>query len=956
MTDVVDPDPTSGRLATGLLRTVDVLIGVLVFLLPMVMGGREAWGHWLLITTALLLGVAWCTYATVSGSRYRVSWLELFLLAGFGIIWFQWQPQAPEQLEQFSPEYNRLLPTWAETQLSDEAGSWSTISFVPEVTKYAAWVLLAYALILTVLFQRIRQPDDCRRLLKWVGVGGIVMATFALLQWTTANGRFFWFYEHPFTDPTIHLKGAFTNRNHFAQFLSLSIAPLIWWLFRDITVFVTGDEEGTRARHGKRRQRSAGPEKQPVGNSFRRTLGLPILVLLAATALVIVSVLLSLSRGGMIAAGAATSIALVGLWRGFRLGGAMAAVLIGGGLLGLGLLTFSDQEQLQTKLDQLISADVEQIDTGGNRQAVWAADAKVIRKFPLLGTGVGSHRDVYTLYMENYADFARNEMTHAESSFIHAALETGLIGAGCLIAALLFLLLRLVVGIVRNKVPGGRACAIAVVASAVGAILHAVVDFIWYVPAIVVISLVLVAVGLRSVSNGFGSDAASRGLWFPRIGWALAGGLCVWGLIRVEPELLAKISAERHLYAAFRTDRDMFVGEADGGDDLSAGDAIVMVEEEELSPEAQAEYDAAEAARRAVAEIRYYGQRIRHLAASLDAWPKQHRVQLMLAEDLLTLFDLLQTRSENPFALKMLRDAGATAGFESSDELHEWLAGNCGKRLRLVSAADAMVRGSLAGCPVQGNAYLTLMETAFLNDPNDSLHQELIDQAMLVRGHDPRVRFVAGREAILQDDWKTGLELWESVFHSNQYFRLTIVQMTAGQVPVEFFLQQFSPNAIELRDLLTIYDKLERQRDSDVLLRALCRAIPAEAPELKDDEERLALMMQAYSYARRLEDLELALKLLGSVAEEFPLEFEPRYHLGMTLVELERPEEALDHLQWCYDQDPGNIWIPRLIVRARKQMLKIERTGDLPPHLRDRIQPVGMTDDGAKRRSGVTQL
>lgn len=35
----------------------------------------------------------------------------------------------------------------------------------------------------------------------------------------------------------------------------------------------------------------------------------------------------------------------------------------------------------------------------------------------------------------------------------------------------------------------------------------------------------------------------------------------------------------------------------------------------------------------------------------------------------------------------------------------------------------------------------------------------------------------------------------------------------------------------------------------------------------------------------------------------------------------------MEHLSWCYDQDPGNIWIPKLIVRARKQMLKIEDRG-----------------------------
>ncbi|MCP4857293.1 MAG: hypothetical protein GY903_22655, partial [Fuerstiella sp.] len=50
----------------------------------------------------------------------------------------------------------------------------------------------------------------------------------------------------------------------------------------------------------------------------------------------------------------------------------------------------------------------------------------------------------------------------------------------------------------------------------------------------------------------------------------------------------------------------------------------------------------------------------------------------------------------------------------------------------------------------------------------------------------------------------------------------------------------------------------------------------------------------------------------------------------MTLVELERPQEALDHLKWCHDQDPGNIWVPDLIRRAREQILELPEDDHAP--------------------------
>lgn len=937
MTTVVNSGRVPNRFAGVMLYLVDGLIAVLIFVLPFIMGGREAWGHWFLISVSLLLGAAWSACAAVQGCRYRISWLELFLIAGLGIAWFQVQPRAPETMAQFSSEYERLLPAWADTQETQTSSdSWATLSFTPVETRHAWWVFLAYAVILTVLFQRVRETKDCTRLLQAVGIVGVSMTGFALFQWATSNGRFFWFYEHPYTDPTTHLKGAFTNRNHFAQFLSLTIGPLLWWLFRDLKLFLeqrstggtTAPPEQKKPRRKRKQNSRSSLTTRKISlsqQSFGDQLTIPILLLLCAVAIVIVAVLLSLSRGGMIAAAAATVVALVGLWRGLKLGGAMAGLLLGGGLLFFSLLGFSDQEQLQTKLDQLLSADADKIDTGGNRRAVWAADAKVIRRFPLLGTGVGSHRDVYSIYMDNYAEFALAEMTHAESSFVHIALETGLIGAGGLAAALLLVLFRLTTGALLSRTDIHRAMTVAVIASAVGAILHAVVDFIWYVPAIVVVSLVLLVVGLKTASRSFGNNDTTAGLWFPRVGWAAAGGFCLLGLIHIQPELMTRIEGEKHWYAALRVKLDVADDETDGFDDLEAGDSILLDEAPvRLSAEEQARQEAAEQERQQVAQLKYLKERVKHLSAALKANPDQHRVQAALADQLLRLFDLLQIRSSNPMPLNMVRDAALASDFDSSAELQSWARRACGNNIRLVSYADRLSREALAGCPVLGHAYLNLMETRFLTDPKDTLHQNLIDQAMLVRGYDPRVRFVAGREAMMVGENETALSLWESVFHSTQYFRMNILRLVAQQVPVEFFLQQFEPNAEELKDLRTIYTVLERDRDIRVVLDRLCDAIPLEAPSIEDDDERLEEMMIAYAAARELEDLEKAIRILTPMIDDFPLAFEPRYHLGATLVDLERPEEAMPHLQWCHEHDPGNIWVPRLIVRARKLLLKAE--------------------------------
>ena len=791
-----DPPSASARS----LLPVDGLIAALVFVLPFVMGGREAWGHWFVITVAFLLGIAWCVHAVLTGARYHLSWLEYLFVGGLAVSWLQVQPQSPDVLSAFSTEYERLLSFWSQTQ--PEQAEWATLSLTPVETRHGFWMLVAYMIIGLVVFQRVRTTTDGERLLKWVGLSGLAMSLFGLAQWGGSNGRFFWFYEHPYTDTHVHLKGAFTNRNHFAQFMALALGALLWWLVHETRRLAAGEVVAASkftfgaAGSGRRKKKTTSKRRElpPVPtrheNVFDRYATLPLIGLLAATCLVGLSVLLSLSRGGMIAAAAVFLISAAGLWRGAKSGAAGVAVILGGGVLLLSLVAVSDQEQLQSKVDQILSSDADQMDTGGVRRAIWAADAKVIEKFPLLGTGVGSHRDVYPLYMDNYAEFAEAVMTHAESSFVHLALETGLVGCGMLVLGLLMLIARLTWGSFGNTVRN-QACTVVVLGCTVGGILHGVVDFIWYAPAIVVTSLVLVAVGLRTSQKDFGEpQAVDRvGLWFPRMGWAALGGACVCGMMAQQPELWSRIDAEHHWYAALRTDMVNYdeAVEAEEFTELQPGDTVTVEVEERRDTEPTAEDEATLLAGRIALRKQYLTQRLRHMQASLQARPEQHQVQLAMAEQAVKLFDVLQLESDSPFSLGMLRDA-AGSGFESREQLRTWLENNCGSRVGLLDLANRLARRSLTGCPVQGFAYLTMMRTGFLDGPEQLDRQALIDQALLVRGHDPRIRLAAGKEALVAGDQPTALKLWKSVFHSTQTFRQEVIRQWAHSVPAAFFL------------------------------------------------------------------------------------------------------------------------------------------------------------------------
>ena len=61
--------PRSWSSHSFLLRIVDAILVLLLVVFPFVMGGREAWGHRILISLAAALGFVWCVHRACTGGR-----------------------------------------------------------------------------------------------------------------------------------------------------------------------------------------------------------------------------------------------------------------------------------------------------------------------------------------------------------------------------------------------------------------------------------------------------------------------------------------------------------------------------------------------------------------------------------------------------------------------------------------------------------------------------------------------------------------------------------------------------------------------------------------------------------------------------------------------------------------------------------------------------------------------
>ncbi|MCA9036629.1 MAG: O-antigen ligase family protein [Planctomycetaceae bacterium] len=938
----------------GMLLTDCAIVALLLFF-PFIMGGREAWGHRILISLSLFMGLAWSLHRFQKGGRLLILTLEPLLIAGLMLVWYQTIPQTPAVMSGISGEYQRLFPSWGATQADppsrepDQAVSvgsetsdvapgpvWNTLSLTPSETRHGFWILLAYGIIGIVMTQRIRNQADCETLLKLVGISGVMMAVFAVAQMATSNDKFFWFYRHPFTGTREVLKGAFTNRNHFAQFLAISVGPLIWWALKE------------RRQH---QLQNAGTVRQGLGpaqgnhSNFDNLVSVRLLLLICAVAGVMMCAVLSLSRGGMAAAALAACVSCVGLLRNESTRRTLSLALPATGiLLVLGLMLLGG-DTVDVRVNQIASGDVNKLDSGNARRTIWAADIEATRKFPLFGTGVGSHREVYPTYMTDFADFSTFEFSHAESTYINLALETGLAGLGLLVIGLAYVLTRLLWRMVRPADSEQAELVAAVSASLLAGAAHATADFIWYAPAIVVTTVVLVVAGLR-LCSGFERE---RGITIPRPFWLAPAVACGGLLLLVQPGLSARVAGEKYWYQYLLTTLDeqrdvadaaislamdseeaeeLSLYESDASDAYDAddpGDATVEMEYRNHGHNGNSPDDASQPDHR---DLSIKKHRLGLLVKSLKACPDQPRVQLTMAQLCLTLFDEQQATSETPLNLTQIRDTVRSAEFQSQQEKMAWLQRAFGKAIKLPMLADQLARKSLAQCPIQGTAYMLLAETSFLRPASSTMARTMLDQALLVRGYDPRTRFLIGQELLMTGNQAEALEHWSVVFHANSYYRRAITALYSRMVPPSLLLQQFAPKLPELADVLSVYKASGQEYDLKPVLDLIAAHMDEEHDGMSD-ELRVNLAMDAFDTAFAMGDYSLCENVLTKILAVDESAYRPRKALGMTYFEQKRFDEAARTLLWCYEQQPTDGRVIQLIRDSRRLALE-NRTPAMP--------------------------
>ena len=879
---------SSGRDRIGrlLLMAVDAGLAAALFVVPLVMGGRMALGQLVLVAIALWVAVCWCLRQCFSSSPGWIrSPLDLSLPVAIVLVGLQVVPLRPSWIGSLSPRLYETLPMWAPQGDSGAGlGVWNTLSLTPAATWSSLFLLVAFAMLLVVTVQRVRSVEDVERLIRWVAIAALSMAVFGLVQCLAGNGKFFWVYEHPYTNANYVVKGSFTNPNHFAHFIALGIGPLIWWV-------QSARRKGDRSRREGRRNALSATSRQDV------TTGL-LAIALAFAAFV---GLMSLSRGGAMAIFAAGAVGLAVLYRGrlieykTLLAAAGIAAFVGA------CLAIHGFESVSAELDDFRS--ISELDKGDNRRKIWAADAVGIRDHLLTGTGLGSHREVVPIYLK-HESVAEIDYTHAENGYVQVALEAGLPGLTLALAAVALTTFWCLSSLRRGASDRTLLCIAAIAPCLAASYLHSLADFVWYVPGCMVVVVMMAACACRLWQFSRADEPRpTEASWFNRAGWVSAAVLLVVvGVFMLQDRLTAARACPAwHRYLALNFSKT-------GSAELESPEMLHSM--------------------------------LRELSTVVERQPGHARAHARLAEIHLALFERGDETGASPFTVRQVRDAATASQFASRQALCEWLGRAFGERWKHLEESRRHARQAVEQCPLLGETYIHLAEVAFLEGPSAAGKDDLIQQALAVRPQDGLVLFEAGREEMLAGRMEEAFGYWRRSYHSGSVGRRHLLPFLAAQIPAAMFIEIFEPDLRTVEHMAGQYHNLGRPDQRRVALLYCAEAYCRRAGQARGAAAADAWVDAAKAY-RDLEDQTARLQCLENAVGSDATNYDARnalgtlhHELGTSLLESNRAgdaerhlAEAEKHFRWCLQWKPTDKKLLSALEAVYDRRLRI---GSLP--------------------------
>jgi O-antigen ligase len=382
----------------------------------------------------------------------------ILLCLFLGLILFQMIPLPSGAVKILSPkalELRQVLSCSDFNLLSSSTSvppsSSSALSLLPFATQleFFKWLSLI-GFFLFLLYGRVL--DDARlrnRLIIAIMLVGAGEAFYGMIEFFSGH-RHILFLDHSSSMSAV--SGTFVNPNNFAGYLLMVIPLATGYLLSRLTLQADRFEDW--------RQTLSSLE----GKNLLIGFGIILMVLglfFSASRMGIISLLLSFSL-----------LAILFRDRQKEKRFSRAPILV----VGLGLLWAAS-----IGLDAVISRFLSGSESLELRRMIWADTFKIIRDFPILGSGLGTFAQIFPMYRSFHI---QGSITHAENDYVQLAAEVGSLGVVILTVGFLNLFLKTTSGI-RTLPPGSpqRPIALGGLVGVLALMFHSLVERNLQVPA-----------------------------------------------------------------------------------------------------------------------------------------------------------------------------------------------------------------------------------------------------------------------------------------------------------------------------------------------------------------------------------------------------------------------------------------------------------------------------------------
>ncbi|CAN5579599.1 O-antigen ligase [soil metagenome] len=353
----------------------------------------------------------------------------------------------------------QIIPFGTLAETAGVAGIPRTISLEPFWTQVFSLHIFAFFIFLAAFLTFIDSAHRLRKIVLLITIFGFAFAFFAILQYVLSPTKIYGIYEPLFAQPF----GSFVNRHNFAAYIEMTIAVPLG------LIFVGAIPKDKR------------------------------LLYITAIGLMGVALLLSGSRGGLVALLAEVFFLLI-LTTETKNYGQMGLKI---GLVVLLLATivvgamFVGGESSLTRIAETSASN----DITTNRTHIWSVTLEVIKNYFVFGTGLGGFASAYTQF-DTLNGIERVEQAH--NDYLQILTDAGIIG---LLIAAFFVFRLFKTGFQNSKTPNTfrRGVAVGALAGCFAIMVHSLFDFVLHTTAITYLFITLVALVIIS-GNKFADD------------------------------------------------------------------------------------------------------------------------------------------------------------------------------------------------------------------------------------------------------------------------------------------------------------------------------------------------------------------------------------------------------------------------------------------------------------------